>query len=125
MNITHCPRCNQLYEESSEEDANSPERACRACRNQQTMPAAAALKAIRLYARRHIHPYNLWADAFEATLAALAARQVELAWRDAEIERLRYQRDGLRDAARELLARLDSSPERVLMAAAIAASEDK
>jgi hypothetical protein len=42
-----------------------------------------------------------------------------------EIKTLRYQRDGLRDAARELLARLDSSPERILMEAAIAASEDK
>jgi len=42
-----------------------------------------------------------------------------------EIETLRYQRDGLRTAARELLARMDSSPERILLTAAIAASEDK
>jgi hypothetical protein len=42
-----------------------------------------------------------------------------------EAEMLRYQRDGLRTAARELLARLDSSPERILLEAAIAASEDK
>jgi hypothetical protein len=42
-----------------------------------------------------------------------------------EIKRLRYQRDGLRTAARELLARLDSSPERILLEAAIIAGEDK
>jgi hypothetical protein len=42
-----------------------------------------------------------------------------------EAEMLRYQRDGLRTAARELLARMDSSPERILLEAAIAASEDK
>jgi len=42
-----------------------------------------------------------------------------------EAERLRYQRDGLRTAARELLARLDSSPERILLEAAIIAGEDK
>jgi hypothetical protein len=53
------------------------------------------------------------------------------AWREqaefweAEAERLRYQRDGLRTAARELLARMDSSPERILMEAAIIAGEDK
>jgi hypothetical protein len=38
---------------------------------------------------------------------------------------LQQQRDGLRDAARELLARMDSSPERILLEAAIIASEDK
>jgi hypothetical protein len=48
-----------------------------------------------------------------------------LATRDAEIKQLRQQRDGLRTAARELLARMDSSPERFLLTAAIAASEDK
>jgi hypothetical protein len=38
---------------------------------------------------------------------------------------LNQQRDGLRTAAREILARMDSSPERILLAAAIWASEDK
>ena len=53
------------------------------------------------------------------------------AWRiayaelDAEADRLRSQRDGLRTAARDLLSRLESSPERILLEAAIAASEDK
>jgi hypothetical protein len=55
----------------------------------------------------------------------VAEADLALATRDAEIKQLRYQRDGLRTAARELLARLDRSPERILLTAAIAASEDK
>jgi len=63
---------------------------------------------------------NAWADVLDRHLPQ-PLRLVE----ESDAASLRYQRDGLRDAARELLARLDRSPERILLTAAIAASEDK
>jgi hypothetical protein len=62
---------------------------------------------------------------YKTTSEYIVKLEAALEVQQKEIKTLRQQRDQIRDAARELLARLDSSPERVLLEAAIAASEDK
>ena len=46
MNITSCPRCGRLYEEASEEQANSPNRCCLDCFNRALDIAQADLEKL-------------------------------------------------------------------------------